>query len=484
MSLMNALSPASVPNGNSGLLDLLLGSSNPVSQFADSRQNVLGALGAGLASGPTFAQGLANAAQNIPAARQRDYQLGLYKGQVSQTVAYLAKKHPELASMVQAGTISPSDAFNQAFQLDNQQGVALAPGASLINPRTGATMGDNIANQPGISLAPGATLVNPHTGAQMGGNTGNGGFFSTDLKSQAWNVVMQANAPGADPALKASPKFQSAWAIATQPTMTPQGIVEPQIPPGWGPGQQSGGAVAPPSAGVPGMGAPPNVGTQQPAMAAPGGGAAPVTPTSASVGAMPMIAAPANADIGHGVVPGTQPFNQSQSRTVMLTQSAVPDLKRVIDGFPALMSTKDQLLNKLGDVGRVFQDPAYKQANDSMTSAMGNILYVASGANLNAGELQRKVQSYMPSIGDDPQTSVNKLDRFANDVMTQANSTKDETTIQWAQQAVAGIKQTEQTILKGPQTQAQTPAAGEPTATNQQTGQKVVLRNGQWVPLQ
>lgn len=493
MSLMNALSPASVPNGNSGLLDLLLGSSNPVSQFADSRQNVLGALGAGLASGPTFAQGLANAAQNIPAARQRDYQLGLYKGQVSQTVAYLAKKHPELASMVQAGTISPSDAFNQAFQLDNQQGVALAPGASLINPRTGATMGDNIANQPGISLAPGATLVNPHTGAQMGGNTGNGGFFSTDLKSQAWNVVMQANAPGADPALKASPKFQSAWAIATQPTMTPQGIVEPQIPPGWGPGQQSGG--------VPGMGAPPDASSAQPAMAAPAnnggwgqyaspattqvapGGAAPqATPTSASVSAMPMIAGPANAQLGHGIVPGTQPFNQSQSRTVMLTQSAVPDLKRVIDGFPALMNTKDQILSKFGDLGRVAQDPAYKQTSDAMTSAMGNILYVASGANLNAGELQRKVQSYMPSIGDDPQTSVNKLDRFANDVMTQANSTKDETTIQWAQQAVAGIKQTEQTMLKS--SQPQTPAAGEPTATNQQTGQKVVLRNGQWVPLQ
>jgi len=436
MSLMTALSPASVPNGNSGLLDLLLGSSNPVSQFADSRQNVLGALGAGLASGPTFAQGLANAAQTIPAARQRDYQLGLYKGQVSQTTAYLAKKHPELAAMVQAGTISPSDAFNQAFQLDNQQGV---------------------------SLAPGATLVNPRTGASMGGNTGNGGFYSTDLKSQAWNVVMQANAPGADPALKASPKFQSAWAIATQPTMTPQGIVEPQIPPGWGPGQQSGGMATLPSAGVLGTGAPPpDAGSAPPAMAAPGG-TAPVTPTSASVGAMPMIAGPANAQFGHGIVPGTQPFNQSQSRTVMLTQSALPDLKRVIDGFPSLMNTKDQLLGHLGDLGRVAQDPAYKQTSDAMTSAMGNILYVASGANLNAGELQRKVQSYMPSVGDDPQTAVNKLDRFANDVMTQANSTKDEATIQWASQAVAGIKQTEQKMLSGSQPQPQqTVPAGTP----------------------
>jgi hypothetical protein len=118
------------------------------------------------------------------------------------------------------------------------------------------------------------------------------------------------------------------------------------------------------------------------------------------------------------------------------------------------MNTKDQLLQKLSSVdptglARAAQDPAYKQAKDAMSNDMVNLLYFASGANINKDEWARKVEAYLPAIGDDPQTAVNKLDRFANDVLTLANGTKDPDTIAWAKQALSGIQATEQSILNG-----------------------------------
>lgn len=124
-----------------GLMDLLLGTSNPISQFVDSRQNTLGAIGSGLAAGPTFAQGLSNAAQNIPQARKADYSMGLYRGQVSQTVQYLQQNHPDIAQAVQSGTISPADGMMMGYKLDHPTGIALNADQRLVNPQGGAPMG-------------------------------------------------------------------------------------------------------------------------------------------------------------------------------------------------------------------------------------------------------------------------------------------------------------------------------------------------------
>jgi hypothetical protein len=412
MGLLDAFSakPASPGGGSTapqGLLDLLLGSQNPVSQFADSRQNVLGAIGAGLAAGPTLSAGLSQAAQNIPQARQRDYQTNLLKGQVSQTVAYLQKTHPDIAQAVQAGAMSPAEGFQLAFSQDNAPPTVMAPGSTaryLQGPKAGQTVGD------------------PQSG-----------FYGGDLKSQAWNTVLKG---AQDPAQRNTDQYRAAWAIVTEPTMTPQGMMQPNVPSQWAPDSPAAATPAPsapaPSSAAPGLPAP----------------AGAPSPTSAALGDMQMVAPAAPAATVPGIVPGTRPYNESQSRMELLIQSATPDLKRVIDGYPALMSTKDQLLGKLpGDIGRLAQSPEYKQANDAVTSAMSNLLYVASGANLNAGELERKVQAYVPSINDDPQTAANKLDRFANDVMVTANATKDPLTIAWAQQAVQGLAATRQKIL-------------------------------------
>lgn len=398
-----------------GLLDLILGQGNPISQFADSRQNTLGAIGAGLASGPTFSQGMANAAQNIPQAKSADYQMNLYRGQVSQTVKYLQDKHPDLAQAVAGGTLSPSQAFQQAYQLDNAPPVPVAPGSVptyLQGPKAGQTLG-----------------ARPD------------GFTSQDMKSQAWNMVIKANSPGADPSLKNSPDFQAAYAIVSQPIMTPQGMMQPNLPPGWGPGAAPAGAGAPPpsAAGPSGMAAPPAMsGAPQQAP----------TPTSASVGDMSMVAPPMPPTQGPGIIPGTKPYNETQARLTYLTQSATPDLKRVVDGFPALMNVKDQLLSKDSTgLTRGLQDPAYQRASNAVRAAMGNIMYFVSGAAQGNVEVERKLDSYIPKFGEGPEVAADKLDRFANDIVSMANASNDAATVAWATQAVAGIKNTESQIL-------------------------------------
>lgn len=422
-----------------GLMDLLLGTSNPISQFVDSRQNTLGAIGSGLAAGPTFAQGLSNAAQNIPQARKADYSMGLYRGQVSQTVQYLQKNHPDIAQAVQSGVMSPSDGISMAMQQDNTPLTPVAPGATptyLSGPKAGQTRG----------------------------GPDNNSFIGTDEKTQAWNTVMKANAPGADPALKLSPKFQAAWSIINTPVQTPQGTYQPPIPANWG-------AAPPAQSAQPGPSATGAVAAPSPSYAPPGGGSP--SPAGASLQDMSMIAPPANVQQAPGVIPGTQPFQETQQRTGFLAGDATPDLKRVITGYPALMNFKDQAAGMLpGDLGRVLQSPAYKQAKDAMNNSMVDILYFASGANINKDEWARKVEAFMPSVGDDPQTAVNKLDRYANAVISMANASKDADKIAWAQQAVAGLKDTEQQIL----------SQGKPVAPPAASGQMVQSGAPIWGP--
>ena len=298
-----------------------------------------------------------------------------------------------------------------------------------------ASVGDAIAaNKPNV-IAPGSTATSGF------GDPINMGAAFDGSKNGAVNFLVRAQN---DPSLRNTPDYAAAYAVATEPTMTPQGMMTPAFPPEWAPQQQP---AAPAPTGAP----PPQPSGYQPSPSD-------VAPIGAMAGApqggFSTINPATPPQLGPGVIPGTQPFNESQARVGFLSNSSVPDIKRVIDGFPALMSTKDQVLqgvSKFDPTGltRAAQSPEYKQANDAMRSAMGNVLYFASGANLNAGELQRKIDAYVPAIGDDPQTSVNKLDRFANDVLSMAQSTKDPQIVQWAQQALADIQQTEKQILSG-----------------------------------
>jgi hypothetical protein len=386
----------------------LSGIGDGLSQHYDTLLGLGGALLSGNLGniGPALASGAeADRSRNL-----QNYQLGLQAQQRNATADWARKNgYGEYADAIEAGAISGADIFN------------------LINKQTVVPNGSSVINGKGdVVSSPGA------------------GFAGNDLKSQAWNTILRGQG---DQQAMSSPQYKAAWAIVTEPTMTPQGMMQPNIPGGWAPIDLAAGTPGP-SAAPPVSAAPVTIGAPQ------GSDVAPIGSLATAPDAFPSINPSRPPTRGPGIIPGTQPFNESQGRTTFLANSATPDLKRVIDGYPALMNTKDQLLQKVSNLdptglARAAQDPAYKQAKDAMSNDMVNLLYFASGANINKDEWSRKVEAYLPALGDDPQTAVNKLDRFANDVLTLANSTKDPDTIAWAQQAVSGIQNTEKTILSG-----------------------------------
>lgn len=100
-----------------GLADLILGKTNPFSQFVDANGNKIAGIGAGLAAGPTFSAGLANAAQNSFAARPADNAYAVQQkaeqerlANISKTAAWLKAKYPQFSDL-------PVD---QGFQLAAQ----------------------------------------------------------------------------------------------------------------------------------------------------------------------------------------------------------------------------------------------------------------------------------------------------------------------------------------------------------------------------
>lgn len=94
-----------------GLLDLILGQNNPAAQWVDSNPGFVGALGSGIAAGPNFSQGLANAAQLVPQGRMMDYQAAEKKkadakvtAQENATQAWIKAHYPQYADLpVQEG---------------------------------------------------------------------------------------------------------------------------------------------------------------------------------------------------------------------------------------------------------------------------------------------------------------------------------------------------------------------------------------------
>lgn len=110
-----------------GLLDLLLGQSNPISQYVDSNPATVSSIGAGLAAGPSFSQGLSNAAQLVAQNKSQDRALQLATQQRNATADWLQQiGHPELANPVRAGSITGADAFNQIYKQ-----TVVAPGSTI-----------------------------------------------------------------------------------------------------------------------------------------------------------------------------------------------------------------------------------------------------------------------------------------------------------------------------------------------------------------
>lgn len=93
-----------------GLAELLLGKDNPLAQWSGQNQNLLGALSAGLAQGPTFGRGVANGLAMAPQAKMLDMQAAdklkekaLRDQQQNATKALLTKEAPDLAQLLDTG---------------------------------------------------------------------------------------------------------------------------------------------------------------------------------------------------------------------------------------------------------------------------------------------------------------------------------------------------------------------------------------------
>jgi hypothetical protein len=112
-----------------GLLDALLPGS-PIAKFADNNQNLLGAIGSGLARGTNFGQGLSYAAQLAPQARALDAQVQQQGLARNQTVQLLEQKAPDIAEYVKSGALTPAQGLQQLFAQNKP--MVVSPGSTVL----------------------------------------------------------------------------------------------------------------------------------------------------------------------------------------------------------------------------------------------------------------------------------------------------------------------------------------------------------------
>lgn len=103
-----------------GLLEALLGKQNPLAQWAGQNSNFLGALGAGIASGPDLASGIGQGLKMAPQAKMLDMQVAEQakaKAEEEQvknyTRGWLQKNRPDLLPGLEMG-MTPAQLFAQA----------------------------------------------------------------------------------------------------------------------------------------------------------------------------------------------------------------------------------------------------------------------------------------------------------------------------------------------------------------------------------
>lgn len=100
-----------------GLAELFLGSSNPIAKYVAANHGAIRGIGQGLAMGPTFGQGLAQAAyyagqgaQADDVNNQRISEEQKRQDQIAKEIDYLRSANPKLAELVSAG-MDPNAAF-------------------------------------------------------------------------------------------------------------------------------------------------------------------------------------------------------------------------------------------------------------------------------------------------------------------------------------------------------------------------------------
>ncbi len=163
-----------------GLASMIFGD-NPFTQWGNENSSALSALGAGLASGPTFQQGLSNGAQLMaqmgPADAERAEKARLLQEEIARknkTIEWLRQTDPQLAAMVEAG-MDPNAAFGQIVSqrnkvAGNEFDHLKEINGQLVDMRTGKTVGDYRSPDDLVAGGDAETFFSPIKGFDAAGN--------------------------------------------------------------------------------------------------------------------------------------------------------------------------------------------------------------------------------------------------------------------------------------------------------------------------
>ncbi len=282
------------------------------------------------------------------------------------------------------------------------------------------------ADEKAFTLSPGQTRYDAQGRPIASAPQGQGGpFEGTSIDAQTYNILLQGN--------PASPEYALAYWRATQPRLiqTPEGLMPVQPAP------------------LPGNIRPP----VNPLQAQPGAGTG-IAPS----GGVP--AAPGGAPAPQGgapVIPGTAPkldLNQTNAATFAdRMQQATSEIEDIISQGYDPTNAKDAVARSTPVVGNYAVSDLgqrYQQAAENWVTAN---LRRESGAAITETEMANEVKKYFPNPGDGPA------------VVEQKRRARE--TVQRGMIRAAGP------MYEPPLQEGQ-------TATNPQTGERIIFKGGKW----
>lgn len=183
--------------------------------------------------------------------------------------------------------------------------------------------------------------------------------------------------------------------------------------------------------------------------------------TDGQPGLMPIPGGPADPS-----TPGKT--TEAQRRNQQLGSVIAPELETVEENWKALTDFGNQAANAdvpfMGKPGYALTSPEFQKADNALTTIIASYLYSVSGATATDEEIKRQKDILTPKVGESEESTQQKLAR----IRVMAEAVADAGGVDLPEKAVAdeGDEQiTEGTVIENDQ------------------GERLVLKNGKWVPL-
>lgn len=186
-----------------------------------------------------------------------------------------------------------------------------------------------------------------------------------------------------------------------------------------------------------------------------------------------------------------------RAASVRYTDKNAARVAEIIDKNPAAFGQgADEFLLSLlpfeaGENFKAFvQDADRQQLNYRMTQIVATLLRLETGAAYTKPELVTDAASFMQKYGDKPETARDKIDALQDRVSSAVGSTgrawtpEDQAEYDAAMSALDAIKDKLYPVSGAAEGDAAANSVSEgATATNPQTGERLIYRDGQWQPL-